>query len=492
MEWLPLSFDFRFRVETRIKQIGIGKFYFLQLGVFAFIFVVGFFAVWLHEAYGFSNQIYANATSSLYEAGFSDRSIAVQTLGIGDGSTITSIVIKGKPNNQFSQVGVCAFNTFLQSQKCGGSTTGEFGRITLNNPTTDANGYYTFTIDDGTKFGAYIGSSTIITSASYYYSFFISEAGSSEYINGSNADTYVSGQAQYFDTGTLGTSSISIADLYFQFTDQPQAIWLDYPPDESSIAGDFSHWRYSYTNATTSPVRVKIEYGSSTTFTDYDVWNFFAGNVSNRPFGKTHVLQGSNLTAQAFLLDQQGNELAESQIYNFSITGTYTNDTSGNTYGSSTPIGFSTSTDNIASFFYIDCSAYAGVGLFSSGTIDAWGCAIKKTSFSILQFILVPHDLVTGFVLNSFQGWKEVFPFKFFFELKETLEAQIELNNIGMGQTLDLYLRNPDNTTSTPYFTLTDDTLKDYLGTNARDLWYNAVMMFASFSVMIAIVIIIF
>lgn len=253
-----------------------------------------------------------------------------------------------------------------------------------------------------------------------------------------------------------------------------------YPIDSSSIAGDFSHWQIDLVVGS-DPISAHAGVLYGPVGTEY--FDVQSGGSSYAAFAtttiyipKTNQLVGSN-RARIFLYDASDNVIASSSQIQFSITGSYTNNT-GPFQPASNPFApedFTTSTDSAASLFFVDCSAYDGIGLFASGTIPAIVCAVKKTSFAVLQFFFVPHEISKDFVLNSIQQWKTTFPFSLFFAINTIQQESI----VEGRSTSTLSIAFP----SMPFgeertINFSDSWLSDQIGaSNVNTLW-NILLMF--------------
>lgn len=74
-----------------------------------------------------------------------------------------------------------------------------------------------------------------------------------------------------------------------------------------------------------------------------------------------------------------------------------------------------TTLDATSTYFFVDCSAYDNVPLFSSGTIAGIGCQAQKVGMNIIGFLVTPPTWVSTYLNNGVSSIKNAFPFNMVF-----------------------------------------------------------------------------
>jgi hypothetical protein len=122
-----------------------------------------------------------------------------------------------------------------------------------------------------------------------------------------------------------GFYQASISDAYI-----PPTISFDYPPNESSLGGDFTNWRL-LTNAHGNTIfgTEKVIYGYTTSTMNFYDWQGIGmiGNTTSTDYllKGTRLLNKPIVYAQAQLLDSSSTIIANSAIISFDTTGNMTN-----------------------------------------------------------------------------------------------------------------------------------------------------------------------
>lgn len=187
---------------------------------------------------------------------------------------------------------------------------------------------------------------------------------------------------------------------------------ISYPANNSSVS-DFSQWSVNFDNEATSPAPLSlgIRWGTTSTpasmeHVDYLPYSLLT--ASTTLYVPKNIALQSNTTywAQAFNLDSP---YEVSPVISFNTGNViYTQNTNP---PSVSP--FPSSTNGLeasSSPFFIDCSQYQ-IGLFSSTTLDAMGCQIKKTAFAIIGFLVSPPEWASQSLQGSVALVKQSFPF---------------------------------------------------------------------------------
>lgn len=102
-----------------------------------------------------------------------------------------------------------------------------------------------------------------------------------------------------------------------------------------------------------------------------------------------------------------------------------------------------TTLDATSTFFYVDCSAYDNVPLFSSGTIAGIGCQAQKVGMNIIGFLVTPPQWVANYLNAGVSSIKNAFPFNMVFGVVDTITNSTASSSAIYG---DLTLTFPSST----------------------------------------------
>lgn len=255
-------------------------------------------------------------------------------------------------------------------------------------------------------------------------------------------------------------------------TDTPATLSFLYPPNASSLYGDFSHFQLSFINGDHAlsgyPYVVYGENSNPTHYNDTGVGASFTPNATTTFYvQKTHISQGST-TARGYLLSPSGAIIASTTQITFSITGAFTQNTG--SFNPFVPNPFASTTDPNAtsSIFFVDCSEYANVTLFSSGTFANAYCLTQKATMWTLGKLITPPDWINGFWNDSIDQMQNVFPFNIVFGVLNNVKQSASAMATST-ETNSLYLTIPQLNINTPL--LTSSTLQNAVGVT----WKNTI-----------------
>lgn len=245
-----------------------------------------------------------------------------------------------------------------------------------------------------------------------------------------------------------------------------------YPYDQTSIGNDFSSFQItaSSTDANQSAgVSLEIIYArnpnflNAITLSDNQTHLLGAGTSTVYYIQKPQALY-SNSTYYAKVLNLGTNTSSTISWSTGQLTGTL------NTNPPVSSIEVSTSTlgvldvNSSSSPFYVDCSAYENVGFFSSGTIGGIFCNVKKTGYSIAQWLLVPPQFAQDYWQGALNNIKQVPPFNVVWGVVQSFEAQAQNASSTGANYADLNLDIPEAHINTQL--LSADMVKNWLTTS--------------------------
>lgn len=249
-----------------------------------------------------------------------------------------------------------------------------------------------------------------------------------------------------------------------------------HPFSTSTKFNEFSDWSVEITESNTSTQNrfVVVDFSQSTTTLGRDKVNssIYSGNVFGtfqKSFRKTVPLLFPPYSSDQIWYAQASivhgtSTVAKSTILQFTIT------------SSTSGIVNPTSTNPLANVniggievesgaFNVDCSAFT-LGLFSSTTIPAIFCQVKKTTYEIVDFLFIPSIAATSDFFNKLSLFRDVFPFSPFFTVLDTIGDESE--NFVVDDSMSFNL--PLTFSSSSITILSSSTISDHLGQSNKDL----------------------
>jgi len=126
--------------------------------------------------------------------------------------------------------------------------------------------------------------------------------------------------------------------------------------------------------------------------------------------------------------------------------------------------------------FDFDCAPYA-TSSWSDTLVDGLGCIMKKTAFTVSQFLFVPGQSSTGFIGTAYENFKGTFPFSIFFSINKTVQNAVTGFSSSSPSTLALTVAFPNSATSSVTI-LNSTTLADHgFSATVLNWWYNLILM---------------
>lgn len=346
------------------------------------------------------------------------------------------------------------------SGKVAGETCNE-NHITFSLTTTQAD--YIVPYNDPTSLGAdirlceYNGTTRIVRDSVeidpniYYRSTFNRFSGNSWTRFGSSTDEYANGSCE------LGCGSVS--DYYFILT-------------APSVSGGTRHIDITVPSDGTTYTTTAVQDNGIIVagFCNY------SGSITAQIFSQNYgwqIDQKSSTCAGgefSILLDTSNVFNDDYTINVFDLIGpgstndsiTVTVNISGNTVPQPEPAV--PDSDDPASPFFVDCSAYDAVNFFNDGVFAGISCYTKKTVFSIASFLFEPQQFAKDLVENEVIKIKGSFPFSAFFVLTDTIAENIE--TAPAGQTLSIHIPPPLDHT---FEILTPTLMADVVGVDFKN-----------------------
>ena len=310
-------------------------------------------------------------------------------------------------------------------------------------------------------------------------------------------DSDPNGEGWYKNGGTWSTYGNGTApwDMFYTWEGSIPAepsIELLYPPDASSISGDFSHFK------------IEFNAGGSEEQCGYAIVTFIhdgSGYESARSAGacvivdrtitqwlsKNNHLQGDE-TAYASWYNTDDELIATSETHTYSITGAFIRNTGP---GSENPIPQPGNTsDDPDSIWYVDCSEFEmwstlnvdfGFGDFDLPwpNVSAWFpgvvCWSKKISLAVAEQFLSPHVAFDGYFDDSVAYIKQQFPFNIITNLQEEITTIVGEGG-ELGHHLDATWQFPGGEVQSVEI-LNDTILNDTLGNDVKEYWFDFVIL---------------
>lgn len=277
------------------------------------------------------------------------------------------------------------------------------------------------------------------------------------------------------------------------------------PTPDSSREGDISHWRIDYTMGAQSLSGFwAVGYTDNPTFVSefFDIGgnSSYIKNSTGTVFINKQAHFNGFYRAKIFFFDFAENLIFSSNEINFSISGSFIEDTSVIEFGFDTTVFGTTSTfddflnnrDTFSPFatsspFYVDCTQYSGNSFFNSSTLPALGCyGAQALSFVAFQ-LFFPHDFSRNIFDDSLNLVKSVPPYSLVFSLTGDLRGNLASTSDATSQDLTIGFPNfNDSSTLTTLTVLSSTTLTDAFTTphcdadcasSFKDTIFNAMRM---------------
>lgn len=308
------------------------------------------------------------------------------------------------------------------------------------------------------------------------------------YLNGGTV------QAGWYFDGLV--DDISFAD--YQMTEEEVLALFEAEPDpgdaliefsaptDTGTFADFQFWEVDLTGTIEDGSVINIEYApvgeSDEHWVDSAIWHTgnplegFRISKSRRLWDPAYPLQDIDWGAEALLYSPGGGSshfdglIDTSGIIIFTI-----NERQSYTVTASSTTDYAVAAD-AAALIGVDCTPYA-TSTWTDTIVDGLGCIMRKTAYSVGQFLFVPSKSTTEFFSNAYQDFKGTFPFSIFFQTIDTVDTIAGNYSSSTAATLALTVKFPYQTTSTIDI-LTPSTLADHGFTQVMlNWWYNLVLM---------------